>query len=303
MDETGTVLGWGNGGATRYSPPEVISASFAEAVHQACGERDLQGVTVVSVGWRDQSVDRIIPSAIRAASVVTTEGRAGFSAALADRGIVVLSGTGSFVCGRLGEERIVNVGGLGPILGDEGSGYDIGLRALRTVLRVPRESGNHTAFRAALLAAAGVANPRELVEQVYGGKMGRPHIAALCRTVVEQAEAGETMALEVLQQAAGALAESVSIVLNELGPNAHGLPVIGIGGVIQGAPLYWRILSEQVRELDPSLTFTIPPVKLVVGAIFEAMAAAGIAVTPELRDRVLETQRAFPGSQIRTNSE
>jgi N-acetylglucosamine kinase-like BadF-type ATPase len=302
MEETGTVLGWGSGGATRYSPPEVISASFAEAVHQACGERDLQGVTVISVGWRDKSLDQLIRPAVRGATVVMAEWRAGFRAALADRGLVILSGTGSFVCGRLSEKRRVNVGGLGPILGDEGSGYDLGLRALRTVLRMPRQSGNHVAFQTALLAAAGVPDRGELVEQVYGGKMGRPHIAALCRTVVGQAEAGDTMALGVLREAAAALTESVSIVLNELGPSAHGLPVIGIGGVIQGAPLYWQILSDQVRELDPSLTFVIPPVKLVVGAIFEAMAAAGIAVTPELRDRVIETQRAFPGSQIRTSS-
>jgi N-acetylglucosamine kinase-like BadF-type ATPase len=163
-----------------------------------------------------------------------------------------------------------------------------------------RHALNHAAFRAALLAAAGVANQWDLVGMVYGGKMGRPQIAALCRVVVSQAVAGEPMALEVLHAAAAELADSVEIVLNELGVRGEGVTLMGTGGVIQGSPLYWDLFAGMLRELDPTLQLTVPPVKLAVGAAFTAMAEAGIPITHELRDRVVETQKAFPGARVAT---
>ena len=299
-DETGTVLGWGSGGSTNYNPPEVISSSFTEAISQACGEHDLEGLTAATVSARAGTFDWLNERGVRFSQVSVAEWNASFRAALLDHGLVVLAGTGSFVHGRTADERRLQVGGLGPILGDEGSGYDIALRALRAILRLPRGAGNHGDLRTALLEAAGVSSQWDLVGLVYGGKMGRAAIASLCPTVVAQAEAGDSMALEALRGAAGELCESVAIVINELGIAGEGYPVIGIGGVIQGVPLYWRILSEQLQELDPTLSFTVPPVKLVVGALFEALARGGVEITEELRARVVESQKAFPGARVRT---
>src|SRR5919108_5059648 len=49
----------------------------------------------------------------------------------AERGVLVLAGTGSIVIGRDGRGRWARAGGLGPLLGDEGSAFWIGRAWLR----------------------------------------------------------------------------------------------------------------------------------------------------------------------------
>ena len=46
-------------------------------------------------------------------------------------GVLVLAGTGSIVLGRDGQGRLVRAGGLGPLLGDEGSAFWLGREWLR----------------------------------------------------------------------------------------------------------------------------------------------------------------------------
>ena len=48
--------------------------------------------------------------------------------------MLIVSGTGSGCYGKGREGRGVKVGGWGHVLGDKGSGYDIGLRALQAVI-------------------------------------------------------------------------------------------------------------------------------------------------------------------------
>ncbi len=50
-------------------------------------------------------------------------------------GILVIAGTGSNIVGRAPDGTLHTAGGWGPILGDEGAGYWIGLEAIRAALR------------------------------------------------------------------------------------------------------------------------------------------------------------------------
>src|SRR5215475_1443826 len=48
--------------------------------------------------------------------------------------VLVLSGTGSCCFGRTANGRTAKIGGWGHLLGDKGSGYEIGLRSLKAVV-------------------------------------------------------------------------------------------------------------------------------------------------------------------------
>jgi N-acetylglucosamine kinase-like BadF-type ATPase len=50
-------------------------------------------------------------------------------------GILIIAGTGSNIIGRAPDGSLHHAGGWGPILGDEGAGYWIGLEAIRAALR------------------------------------------------------------------------------------------------------------------------------------------------------------------------
>ncbi|MEO7003328.1 MAG: BadF/BadG/BcrA/BcrD ATPase family protein [Ktedonobacterales bacterium] len=57
-------------------------------------------------------------------------------AALPDgAGVALVAGTGSIALGRNAQGRFARAGGWGHLLGDEGSGYDIGRQALQAVVR------------------------------------------------------------------------------------------------------------------------------------------------------------------------
>ena len=51
------------------------------------------------------------------------------------RAIVLIAGTGSAAVGRDLNGQVIRVGGHGPLLGDEGSAYDVGRRAAIAALR------------------------------------------------------------------------------------------------------------------------------------------------------------------------
>ena len=67
---------------------------------------------------------------------VISDVEAAFLGALADRpGVLILAGTGSIVLGRNRRGRWARAGGLGPLLGDEGSAFWIGRWWLRGTMR------------------------------------------------------------------------------------------------------------------------------------------------------------------------
>ncbi|PKI83586.1 hypothetical protein MVES_002707 [Malassezia vespertilionis] len=106
---------------------------------------------------------------------------------LATKGIVVIAGTGSVVQAFQKDTHglfapILRVGGLGPLLGDEGGGFGVGREALRAVLY--EEPGTERLL-AAILDSWHLVSKEELLAASYAhiGKFGiratQSHIAAL----------------------------------------------------------------------------------------------------------------------------
>ncbi len=121
-------------------------------------------------------------------------------------GVALISGTGSscFAIAPNGEK--LQVGGWGYLLGDEGSGYDIALRALRLATQTADGRAAAPALLSAILEEWRLSEPRALVSHVYDGGLGRAEIATLTRPVLALAEAGDADALALLDQAATDLA-------------------------------------------------------------------------------------------------
>ena len=78
-------------------------------------------------------------------------------------GVLLISGTGSAAFGRSPSGATARCGGWGPMCGDEGSGAWIGRRALSVVTASADGREPETALVGAILTAAQVNEPRELV--------------------------------------------------------------------------------------------------------------------------------------------
>jgi N-acetylglucosamine kinase-like BadF-type ATPase len=121
-------------------------------------------------------------------------------------GVVLRVGTGSFAYAEDGE-RAVRVGGAGYLLGDEGSGYAIGLAALRAYVKI-LEGRLRDDELAACAAAATEAHDRDAVLRfAYGGPASISAIASVAPALIDLAGKGHRAATRIAQGACSALAD------------------------------------------------------------------------------------------------
>jgi N-acetylglucosamine kinase-like BadF-type ATPase len=131
---------------------------------------------------------------------------------LKGKGIVLISGTGS-VCFTENSGLRQKVGGFGRILGDEGSGYQIGLQAIRAGLAEERGFAPPTTLTPLLKNFFNVTELTALLPQINSVEISAATIAEISPLVFAQAAAQDPVALEILDQAANDLSKLVSTAL------------------------------------------------------------------------------------------
>jgi len=192
-------------------------------------------------------------------------------------GILIIAGTGSNCVGRAPDGSRECAGGWSSRLGDEGSGYWIGLHAIRRAL-VAYDREEPTRILERVGQIWGTRTLDELVN-VGDGTPG-PDFAALAPAISRLAEEGDAVALGVLQQAAADLAETVLLVRRKL-RRKHSLsaevPVAWIGSVIGKARLVREPFFAALRADAPEMPIREQEVAGIEGAVWRAQQLAKAA--------------------------
>jgi N-acetylglucosamine kinase-like BadF-type ATPase len=177
--------------------------------------------------------------------------------------IAVLAGTGSnaFAATRQGER--CNVGGWGPWIGDEGSGYSIACEGLRLATQAVDQIGPPTGMVDAFNQHWGVAEPRDWISKLYS--MPRQQVALLATVVFDQAAQGDELASRVIDQGAMALARLAQSLERQLGCQQYHL--LMAGGLLVGYPHYRQRL---LKQLDQAGAIPVVIEEPVVGALRRA---------------------------------
>ena len=289
--EDGAVVAWGRGGPTHvyYDPPEVISASYVDAISEALS--GVRGAEVWATGHLPEGAPReaVLAHNTFARHVPASEVDTAFASAQEQWGIIILAGTGSFVHGRAPDGRDVHFGGRGPILDDYGSAYAIGLLGLRAAFASGWTKARRTSLATAIPRALGVAELDGVFDLVYVQGMNRREIAALARTVNSEAESGDRVAASCLHRAADELAELALDAVSELGLSEASFPVIAIGSVARGCQAWWERVCRDLSAVAPHMRPVIPAVLPAVGAGLLALRHMGVEWTPELLERARQT--------------
>jgi N-acetylglucosamine kinase-like BadF-type ATPase len=187
-------------------------------------------------------------------------------------GVVAISGTGSVAFARNGV-REARAGGWGALLGDEGSGYDIGRRALIAVLRRHDRIGPPTSLCDPVLRELGLTRPEEIIDHMHF-RMQPSDVAALAPLVLEHASAGDQEAGRIVDAAAAALVEFARAAATAV--RAEGDPPIPfalLGGVSGDA--YFRACVRR-HSTCPALCLSWQEAQAspIVGSVRLAMEAA-----------------------------
>ncbi len=179
--------------------------------------------------------------------------------------ILVLSGTGSCCFGRARDGATVRVGGWGHILGDQGSGYDLGMRALRAVVRQLDRTGRWPALGARLLRALLLNEPEELLP--WALRAGKSAIAALTVEVFAAAQQRDRLACRILAQAADELATDAVACATRLARPGWPAHFVLAGGVLLKQAVFARQVSAQIRKRWPKARVAPLPRESVWGAV------------------------------------
>ena len=162
-------------------------------------------------------------------------------------GMLLVVGTGSIVraVDPLGE--VLTVGGWGALLGDEGSGYRIGLDGVSAVLRSADGREPKTALTAALLSSTGTAGPGSLAAWAIGATKGE--IAALFGPVATAARQGDTVAARVIHHALGGIRALMEAALARTSRWEGRPPIAFVGGLIREGSRLGPTVAEMASEL------------------------------------------------------
>jgi glucosamine kinase len=171
-------------------------------------------------------------------------------------GVVTLSGTGALVVGLTPDGRAQHFDGLGPLLGDYGSGFYIGHLAAKAAARAPWGPRHHTSLAAAIPEALAAHTPDPSAFDLVGFMLSNPdrsEVASLATVVDREAEAGDAVARAILHEAADSMSETVRDLVEALSIAGEPLPMVGTGSVATRCRIFWERLCERVGGFAPNL--------------------------------------------------
>jgi glucosamine kinase len=185
-------------------------------------------------------------------------------------GILQIAGTGSNCIGRTPDGKRESAGGWSSRLGDEGSGYWIGLHALRRALN----AYDHDEPTRVLDIVGAIWETKTLDELVnLGDSTPGPDFAALAPAISRLAEEGDPVALGVLKQAAADLVDFVLLVRAKL-RRKHNLtaevPVAWTGSVLGKIRMVRESFLDGLCKAAPEMPVLDYEVKGIDGALWRA---------------------------------
>lgn len=164
-------------------------------------------------------------------------------------GVVVAAGTGSAILAMSHGGEIHRVDASGPLLGDRGSGYDIGRRGLENAFRFGDGLPGSAVLYERMLRRFGDLD--ETMHAVYGDINPSKVIASFSRDVAQAAIAGDETASAIWRDAGKELARSVIAAAEKTSLVDAPFAVACAGGVFTAGALIQSPFEHELHRLAP----------------------------------------------------
>jgi glucosamine kinase len=175
-------------------------------------------------------------------------------------GVVLHSGTGSFVAARSPDGAVHCAGGLGWRFGDEGSGYDIGRRAVARALLEIQGWSAPSGLGVVVGALAGDMTPSEFAGRFHGGPEAVAKVAAIAPSVLRLAGEGDPVAGRAVSDSVLSLLELAVAVADRLFPGKRPETFrAGVSGHILNHSFSYGVLTAKAPF--PIAHITEPPIE------------------------------------------
>jgi len=280
----GKVIGSGHNGSIKRLRvgAEAAEANLRALLKDVFARASVKGVQAASCGVASASMPGITEwitavfndFGVEKSEVVGDEVIALDAAFHGGPGILQIAGTGSNTIGRAPDGTRESAGGWSSRLGDEGSGYWIGVHAIRRALHAyDREEPTQVLKKVGEIW--GTPDIDDLIN--LGDSTPGPDFAALAPAINELAEAGDPVALSVLHDAADDLVAFILLVRSKL-RRKHSLteevPVAWTGSVIEKTRIVRERLFAGLHVAAPNMPVGDKAVVSLDGAIWRAQRMA-----------------------------
>ena len=165
-----------------------------------------------------------------------------------EAGIMLIAGTGTITLGKNKQGELIRSGGWGIEIDDEGSGAWIGKKGLSACVKAIDGRGVQTSLLLKLAdryPQISLKFPRTIVSAFMDKVFEYHHLTQM---VLEEAENGDSVCLEIVQEAAERLHENIMAVAKNI-PGIP-LPVSFLGGLLENNTLIARELLNKIKEKD-----------------------------------------------------
>jgi len=185
--------------------------------------------------------------------------------------LMLICGTGSNCYGINESGQEAGSNGWDYILGDEGSGYSIAIKALRAIMRAFDGRGDKTLLSNVVLEYLGFSSELELVHWAYKNIISKNDIAAINSLVCVAANAGDQMSKKILKEECDEAILTVSTVIKKLELENSCFDLVLVGGVFNCKKYFKEILINSLENKFKKINIKSLVKKPAEGAITLAL--------------------------------
>lgn len=236
-------------GSEIYS--DVIASYIRDSIHTTKLElKNCLGICLGIAGAREEKDRKKIYNALSKKLNfenirVTTDAMTALYGAFEGKdGIILISGTGSVLYGYT-NGKIFRVGGWGRVIGDEGSGYWIGRKALNCITKeFDEQKKNPSMLSRRLYKELGI-NKTNVNEKVFQPDFEMQKIAPI---VIECAEKKCRIGIKIINKAVKGLLYLIKVFLR-ISKRKNPIQIAFIGGIVENENILSNKLKNEIRKL------------------------------------------------------
>lgn len=283
MNKNGEIVSEGFAGASNplRVGVEVAVGNIFKAIDSATGadnisREDIAAATLGLAGVRRADIRRVVTESfqtrlpLKKIQVMTDAEIALYGTTLGKPGLVIIAGTGSICIGQNEDGKKATAGGWGPLAGDEGGGAGIAKRALQAIAKASDGRAEPTELSRVAAEYFRTSKTEDLIVAIYSPQTDNAKIAGFARDVVETAQTGDAVAIEILREAGYELGLAAVAVIKKLNLQRRKIPMGCVGSIFKAEELLTDSLMETVRRFAPKAFLASPQ-------LFPAQAAARMA--------------------------